>query len=71
MPLDRRVPMTFFLKIRVNNGQLLEGSGNDTSRAANAEHYQRICDAPCAVRVPLGTYTVGLSLHGGKTLAAP
>jgi hypothetical protein len=68
MPLDRRVRMTFFLK--TNGWHLPTGPGDQAASATETERFQRICNAPCAVRIPQGTYEVGLSLDDGKTMAA-
>ena len=67
MPLDRRVRMTFFLK--ANAGHLPAGP-DEAAKPTKTEGFKRICDAPCAVRIPQGTYEVGLSLDDGKTMAA-
>jgi hypothetical protein len=68
MPLDGGVRMTFFLK--TNAGHLPAGPDDQAASATKTERFKRICDAPCAVRIPQGTYEVGLSLDDGKTMAA-
>jgi hypothetical protein len=68
MPLDQRVRMTFFLK--TNAGNLPADPNDEVAKSTKAERFKRICDAPCAVRIPQGTYEVGLSLDDGRTIAA-
>jgi hypothetical protein len=68
MPSDPRVRMTFFLKTQ--NGHLPAGPDDEAANMTKTEGFKRICDAPCAVHIPQGTYEVGLSLDDGKIMAA-
>ena len=65
LPDDQRARLTYFIELDAN-GRLLPFPN---PRATwNRGHFEPFCAAPCTVQLPLGSYSLGLSNDGGKSI---